>query len=709
MPILKEVSSGKFLYEFEDVAFCNVNQATEAARYYKKHGVYTHAPDGTREFKDFWDREEDRILNGIHLPGKLMVNDRGEHYMQDVYITGKHYGYLNYGQIKLSNLNESHLINDERVVKDISHTQVARKVVSFPDFWDGDYHYFQTVYLIETLGKNLFVVKARRKGYSYKNGWLAAVEANMNPSSTVILGAYDLKYLTQGDGITRMTKNYLDFLEANTDFSRGYLSPALENMRLGYRLQGEVIDRGFKSSVISVSFKDNPDAAIGKDAAKIIIEEMGRFPTFQDMYNVTQPTLEDGDYIVGNMIGFGTGGTKDANWAPLEKAFFNPELYNALAFNNVWDEGKYGKSCGFFHSHTLNLKGHIDIDGNSDRLSALESTVYRREKFKLITEKAQDYNMYVGQRATCPAEAFSITSDNIFSSKVLDDHVAYITNNAEIKDMMRFGVLKQGERNSVKFIPNQIVDPRDRHDPITEFPHKVTEDVHGCFVEIVPPYVMNGHVPSGLYRVWNDPYAHDKDKDEIKQKDSLGVTYVYERPNNITSTQGDMLVGYWIGRPPSSEYYNEQLLLCTLKYNAECMFENDRGDVKGHFKRRGYYHLLADEPEFNWKKEIAGKTGRNKGTSINNRERKGTGAILLRDWLYTSRGTDENGVTKYNLHYIYELPLLQELQKWSLDGNFDRVSALIVGMFDKQEQFHTEIEEETKNTNSFFDRPLFRK
>ena len=36
-----------------------------------------------------------------------------------------------------------------------------------------------------------------------------------------------------------------------------------------------------------------------------------------------------------------------------------------------------------------------------------------------------------------------------------------------------------------------------------------------------------------------------------------------------------------------------------------------------------------DEPDFNWKKEIAGKHGRNKGTSMSSLERKGTAAMLL--------------------------------------------------------------------------------
>lgn len=704
--IAKEQPNGKVLYEFDDIAFANISEAMETARHYTKHGVFTFAPNGTREHKDFWDREEERIRNGMHFPGKLKMNDKGEYFMQDVHITGNHYAYLNYGRIKLTKgFAEEDL---EGIVKDVKTTGMIRKKVAFPDFWDGDYFYFHTDELAKKLGKNIIVFKARRKGYSYKNGFLAAIEANMNPDTTVVLGAYDLRYLTQGDGITRMCKNYLDFLESETDFNRGYINTAIDNLRLGYRLKGETIDRGYKSNIISVSFGDNPDAAIGKDAVRVILEEAGKFPNLQDVYDVTQPTMEDGDLVVGIMTIFGTGGTKDANWAVLEKAFYNPELYNAIAFNNVWDNDRKGKSCGFFHSHIQNLKPYIDKDGNSNKELAREKSLEARAAKKKVTENVQNYNMYVGQRCITPAEGFSRTTTNMFSSKELDDHIERVAHNEEIKYAFRYGIHKVGKNNIIKFVDNIDLPESERHLPVLDFPHSVNDDLHGCFIEIQPPYTLNGRVPSNLYRIWHDPYAHDKDKEEIKQKDSLGATFVYERPNNFTPTQGDVLVGIYVGRPPSMDEYNEQLLRISMRYNAEVAFENDRGDVKGYFKRAGAYHMLADEPEFNWKKELQGKSSRGKGTSINHIERKGTGAILLRDWLYTRRGTDEFGNVKLNLHYINDLPTLLELQKWELKGNFDRVSALIIGMFDKQEVFFKEIEAATPLDNtSVFNRRLF--
>jgi len=63
------------------------------------------------------------------------------------------------------------------------------------------------------------------------------------------------------------------------------------------------------------------------------------------------------------------------------------------------------------------------------------------------------------------------------------------------------------------------------------------------------------------------------------------------------------------------------------------------------------------------------------------------------------------------LHYIYDLALLDELIKYNRRGNFDRVSALLVGMFNLIALFNRTVEkaeEESVTSNeSFFNRELF--
>jgi len=71
--------------------------------------------------------------------------------------------------------------------------------------------------------------------------------------------------------------------------------------------------------------------------------------------------------------------------------------------------------------------------------------------------------------------------------------------------------------------------------------------------------------------------------------------------------------------------------------------------------------------------------------SMSNLEVKKTAVSYLRDWLLAPRDKDINGVFELNLHKIYSVPLLEEIIKFDYEGNFDRVSALLVAMLYKKE------------------------
>ncbi len=696
----------KEAYEFEDIAFVNTNLFNETARYFMKNGVYTKAAKNSLEYKHFWDIEEERLTYGMKAPGKLYRDEFGNQKIQEVWITPEHYSYLNYGRIKRTKDLQAQLAA-ENILKD---TRISgTKTVSFPDFWDTDYHYYWTVNEARKRGLNIIVLKARRKGFSYKNSGLAAHTAQFIPFSTTILGAYDMKYLTQGDAISVMTRNQLDWYEQETDFNRGFLKEDLLNLELGYMEEKTTIKKGYRSKVLSVTFKDNPNAVIGKDANLIILEEAGNFPNLRETLKVTMSTMESGEVITGTMILFGTGGTKEANWAEFEELYNNPETHRFLPFNNVWDEGKAGTTCGFFHGHLNNLEPHMDEWGNTLLEKATASDDAIREKQKDVAKNAKDYLDFIGQRCRVPSEAFNSGGVSIYDSAELRTHYEEVKHNPKIKYLHREGIVQEFAEG-IKLITNDLLTPSERKSPLNSYNLSLADSLDGCFVEWYPPYRIGGKVPTDLYRGWHDPYAFEKDKQDIRISDSLGATYIYERANNYTETRGDILVGAYIGRPSDPDTYNAHLLNIIRYYNAKLQFESDRGDVKGFFKRAGYYHYLADEPDFAWKKEFQGnKTVAGKGIMMaEGSNRKGDAAILLKQWLYQKRGFRPNGEIMYNFHTIFDLGLLDELIKWNFKGNFDRVSALLVGILDMNEirdKVLTAASNEAKN--SIFDREWF--
>lgn len=709
--ILQGVETEIEAYSFEDIAFCNTAEFVKTRTNYEKYGVYCHAPEDSIDYQLFWDEEEDRIKNGMTLPGKLIKGTDGKFEIQEVHITGEHYAYMNYGRILMTEDTEDALLGKgtEQVLKN----RTAEKKEAFPDFWDGDYHYFKAKALARSLGKHIVVAKARRKGYSYKNGFVAAIHANMKPHTTTIIGAFDKKYLTQGKATTVMTKDYLDFFEQNTDFNRGFISEAMENLELGYMKKGSRIKRGYRSKILTVSFKDNPNAAVGKDASLVILEEAGVFPNLEETLDVTVPTMEDGDFITGQLIVFGTGGTKEANWLGFEKLFYDPDSYNFLPFVNVWDDQASNTACGFFHQHSLNLKPYIDKDGNSNIELAKVVSAERRANKKKTSGTTAAYYKYVGQRCEKPSEAFGGSKVSIFDSVELRDHIIRVQHDVQIKHLRQEGKLvRNGDK--VRFLTNSVLDPQEIH-PFLTSADSTVKDLHGCYVEWARPYKsikLGNNTPEKLYRIWVDPYAFAKKDGDITFKDSLGAAYVFERSNNVVpGSEGERIVACFVGRPPNPDTFNEQVLCMSLYWNAQVQFENDRGDIETYFKHSGFYHRLEDEPDFHWQRELQGsKRSPRKGVSINKGgDRKGNAGVLLKKMLYTERGVNQDTGSKiFNFHYIFDLGLLKELQKWNLKGNFDRVSALLVGMLDKNEIYHTEIEDE-KDTrlDDFFQRDWF--
>lgn len=696
------------LYVIEDIAFVNTSLFTEAARHYKKHGCYTFAPEGSREHTEFWNIEEDRRINGMKVPGKL-VNG----ILQEVHITGKHYGFLNFGRIFMTkdtdDVDEKELFF--QTGNKPKHTRkVGKKSIDFPRFIDGQYHWWKSKDYAVKNGLHRVAAKARRKGFSYMEGFDCADEINMNPDVTVIAAAFNMDYINKGNQILPMAKRYLDWFELQTDFNRGYLKEEKEHIKLGYKLEGEGHKEfGYQSSFLGVSLMNNPDAAAGKDAVLIKFEESGKNPILKDALSITMSTTEDGSLITGNIDIFGTGGTKNANWADFEEIFYNPEAYGCMAFANIWDEGYEGTPSGFFYPQEIGDPVFTDEHGNSQVKRARESHEQKIEIQKRIKTQSA-FIRWCAQRARSPREAFSSGADNIFPSAEIIEQRSKVEHNPDYKYLARAGELVR-TTGGIRFKLNDIIRAEGIkiHEPIFNHPLKNDQDVHGCYVEWFSPYKdpQTGLIPKGLYRIWHDPYAHDIDSKDVTIKHSLGSTYVYERVNNLTPGRGDYLVACFNGRPSTIDEYNETLMKIAEYWNAEIMFENDRGDVKGFFARKKKSYLLADEPDLEWIAALQGKTNRHKGINMTDK-RKAQAAIYLRDWLLESRGKDAFGNDRINLHYIYDAGLLSELLKWNIKGNFDRVSASLVGMFDIKECFNRQIKPpKDPNKESFFNKRMF--
>ena len=641
-----------------------------AANTYKENGWYTDALPGTKQYYDYWDNEQTRCLHGYEVNG--------------VKLSGFHYFYLNYCPI-------------DRVIDEVQPDGevISRRDRSFPAFYDGDWEYFNAVDKARRENKHMVVLKARRKGFSYKAAAMLCRNYFHVRNSKNFVFASDKQYLT-GDGMLSKAWDIVSFVDDNTAWSQPRLIDREMHKQSGYKknVNGADVTLGFKSQIIGVSLKDDPDKIRGKAGELIFFEESGSFSGLLKAWEVAMPTMRQGSKTLGTMIAFGTGGEEGPGFEGLEELFYHPEAYDCLPFDNDWDAGAMGTTCGYFVPIYKNLDGFIDEFGNSLSNEAIEYEEEQRDKKKKGNDP-KSYDQYIAEHPFTPQEATLQVTANTFDVASLKEQYNRIIAN----DLDKIGVVGEfyyNTRGKVDFAPNNTIRP------INKFPHRKDDDLTGAVVIYEPPFKTDQEqiTPKNLYVVCHDPYAQGK----AASSTSLGAAYVLKVPNNL-SKPDDIIVASYIGRPATQDEYNRNLFMLAEYYNAKIGFENDRGEVIAYAKRFRKMHLLQEEFEMLDKRELRSKNVKRQYGMHMTEQRKAQGELYIRDWLVSGRGADEDGEITLNLQKIYDPALLQELIKFNRKGNFDRVMALMVGMYHTRELFNKELSynEKDNSANEWFD------
>ena len=649
--------------------FKDTHLFSPAAKSYLEKGYYTDALDGTKEYYDFWDKEMSRCMYGYEVNG--------------VRITGYHYFYLNYCPI-------------DRAVDEVlpDGTVQARRERTFPAFYDGDYQYFTAVDTCRKENKHMSVLKARRKGFSYKAGSMLARNYFFLRNSKNFVFAEQKEYLI-GDGLLSKTWDFISFVDDNTAWTQPRLIDKEMHKQSGYkkRVNGADVSLGMKSQIIGVSLKDNPHKVRGKAGELIFFEEAGSFSGLLTAWEIAMPTMKQGSKTLGTMIAFGTGGEEGEGFGSLEELFYHPDAYNCLAFDNEWDAGAMGTQCGYFVPIYQNLDGFMDDDGNSLIDKAKEFEEAARENKKKANDP-KSFDQYIAEHPFTPQEATLQTTINIFDVSSLKEQY----NRVKAHNLEKNGTpgILYHKGDEVKFRPDPSIKP------VLKFPHRKDDNITGGVIVYDTPYkTKEGLVPHNLYIICHDPYAQGKSSNN----ESLGAAYVIKRPNNL-SKPDDLIVASYIGRPDTQDEYNRILFMLADFYNAKIGFENDRGELIAYAKRYRKLHKLQEEFEMLDKRELQSRNVRRQYGMHMTEQRKRQGELYIRDWLISPRGQDEDGNVTLNLHTIYDPALLQELIKFNHKGNFDRVMAFMVGMYHTRELYNKEVLEtiDDRSQDDWFDK-----
>jgi hypothetical protein len=639
-----------------------------------KTGKYCNEVYGSKKYNLYWEEQIERCLHGYINP------------VTKVHIEGYHYGFLNFKPMKIiENPNSA----------------VSRRVDAFPRFWPIHYFYFKCLEYAKQKGLNNILLKPRGTGFSELHSWMASSDYSFRPQDPSFFFVADKGFLDKDGILTKCWQN-LDFLNSETERAflhhRGkkdnelhkrasYIDPTNgAEIRTGGDIIGRIIDHVRK---------------VRGARGTVYWEESGSFPLFIDAWIATRALVEQGGVKFARQIAWGTGGEQGPGIMGLEEVFRNPKVYGCLPYDNCWEETQGGKDIGFFFPTWASMDRFMDKWGNTDFLRA--KAWLDEDRAAIFKHSPNKYDKHIAEYPYTPDEALMRLTGNHFPVSLLQQQLRKVESSQDIKGILKHGRL-QLEEGEVKF----VLDFGAR--PINEYPHKQDEGLDGCVTMVEAPLRDDSNsVPINLYQIIVDPFYVDE-PDEVT---SLGAIYVYKKANNLFPSEADMLVAWYVGRPRRGLDFHRILFNLARFYNAQIQSEILGGgqNILDYAKQHNLLQYCAYRPSiFNTDKEELRTSQRAYFVNMN-KDLKKQCLQDLADWLLTERALKLEGEkTRYilNLELVYDKGLLQELIKFSQDGNFDRISALLVLMATRRELERHEVEETRRqNGGSIFARPLY--
>ena len=660
--------------------YTNTDQFRQAAIFFQKHGCYTEAPRGTTDYIQYWDRETQRCLKGYVAPDGQSIS-------------GYHYFYLNYFPI-LRLVEEEYTDRYGNVKKRFIRT------TEFADFYDYDAYYFDAVEEAEDNGQHVAVLKARGRGYSFKSASMLVRNYTLIPASQNFAVASEQSYLTN-DGILTKAWAGMDFIDKHTEWAKQRLIDTKMQRKSGFKVTdefGKQTEDGYKSSIIGITLKNNPDRVRGIRGRLIIWEEGGKFRDILQAWQIARPSVEDtGGNAFGTMIVQGTGGSEGADFTGLKEIFYHPDGYNVASYPNIWDEKAEDTKCAFFCPAWSNVttvdpntrkRVCMDDDGNSLKKPSIEFCMTQRNKVRDGASEEVVIDRYVAENPITPQESILEIGGNIFPKKLLMQQLQRIRTNTKLRSMKHIVDLSWDGNGKVIATEKKTGD-------ITNYPLPKDHKPDGSVV--IWEYPIKDP-PYGLYIAGADPYDHDN-----SFTNSLGSTFIYKRFKSGEAWT-DVIVAEYSGRPATAEEYYENVRKLLIFYNARLLFENERKGIYPYFTNKHCDYLLADQPD----KVISeifkdSKVQRRKGCHMSKSIRQ-YGEGLIKEWL-----EDEYEPGHPNLERIYSEPLLEELILNNGERNVDRVIALCMVMIYKEELYQIKVSDAKQQNKKveLFDMPLF--
>ena len=210
----------------------------EKAIFFKERGYYTDYVEDTHDWLDFWEKEEEKILNGTYIDGW--------------YIPGLYYFYLNYLPIFRKQDN----------------------IYDFPDVYDSDYHTYLCLEHAVFLNQDFCVIKKRQSGFSLKFCVPLIRELFFSRGSPNYIATYEEAQVLKA--WSEIIEPYKEHLNTHTPWYRD-LNPSKP---LNWRTAKEVINEsgrkltvGRKNTLKGLVLSKSPSKGVGGSAKWTFADE----------------------------------------------------------------------------------------------------------------------------------------------------------------------------------------------------------------------------------------------------------------------------------------------------------------------------------------------------------------------------------------------------------------------------------------------------
>ena len=631
----------------------------QSALHFMKHGCYTFLRPNSNpnsEYRKFWDEEKRRCYEGL-----IRESD-------GAWISGYNYWFLNYQPMMVNKITEG--------------KKKAIRTEAFPFVQEGNIWRYYYLYDAREQGHHAIELAKRGCAKSYSlsaimgHNLILGESEESNHRVITVLTAYQKEFLSDDkDGTLSKFKPAINFSFSNTPFPHLMLknSPNEMSWQMGYKDEYGV-EQGSLNQVLAVSAKDDSEKIRGK-RGWILIEEMGSFKGLLSLYDITRKSVEDGDYTFATMYLVGTAAEKESDFSSAKTLLYNPEAYNILSIENVYDRPKQGKpTFGYFFPSYVNRAGCYNKDGVSDVVKALIEILMARYKAKFSSDPKSVLRV-IAEDPITPAEAIIKVKAAFFPVTALTERLQQLDIDPQAYDDVYVGQLTINKEGQIEFKPTN-------DEPIRKY--GVENDTPGA-VEIfaMPEKDRSGKVPHTRYIIGHDPVDND-----AAESSSLSSTFVLD-------LWTDTIVAEYTGRQRMAEDNYEIVRLLCLFYNAKCLYESNKKGIYAYFAKMNCTHLLADTPEYLRDKQLikysrvgSNQKGVNASAAINNYANG-----LIRDWLMKpvvmlikNDEGEEIETTVQNLFRIRNRALLEELIAFNPEINVDRIRALGMVMLYREEK-----------------------